>query len=297
MVFWFFHSVIFNSKRWEGELRYSDSPWNYLFGWREKGSYEDVSELESIIKSKFSDTAVCVGNPALSGSYSAVEVSKSTGREGEDQPSFIRPVQMTQPFPRVVSRSCPGYFRLAPGEAIDQTGGSCSYCQENLITADFPPTPPSLPRKRGRPISRVNKEPKTRQMSDTTKKKIAESIKTFSICKLCNKQCRGFRGLVDHMHRDHEDYKPWRCHICNERTAFVKTLYRHLKKEHGMSGGPCPVCGKIFSRAQSMLHHVNKVNQYLWPSTDFCKQTETNLSSSQKYWLSKHRYRSGVWAL
>ena len=65
------------------------------------------------------------------------------------------------------------------------------------------------------------------------------------------------------MHRDHEDYKPWRCHICYERTAFVKTLYRHLKKEHGMSGAPCPVCGKMFSRAQSMLHHVNKVRREL----------------------------------
>ena len=61
-----------------------------------------------------------------------------------------------------------------------------------------------------------------------------ESNKKFSICKLCKKQCRGFRGLVDHMYRDHEDYKPWRCHVCDYKAAFVKTLYRHLKKEHGI---------------------------------------------------------------
>ena len=98
-------------------------------------------------------------------------------------------------------------------------------------------------------------------MSEVTKRKISENNKKFSICKICKKQCRGFRGLVDHMHRDHEDYKPWKCHVCDVRTAFVKTLYRHLKQVHGANGSPCPVCGKIFTRAQSMLHHVNKVRQ------------------------------------
>ena len=98
-------------------------------------------------------------------------------------------------------------------------------------------------------------------MSDVTKKKISENNKKFSICKICDKQCRGFRGLVDHMHKDHEDYKPWKCHMCSVRTAFVKTLYRHIKQEHGTGGSPCPVCGKVFTRAQSMLHHVNKVHR------------------------------------
>ena len=40
-----------------------------------------------------------------------------------------------------------------------------------------------------------------RTLSDRTKKKIAENNRKFSICKLCSKQCKGFRGLVDHMHR------------------------------------------------------------------------------------------------
>ena len=96
-------------------------------------------------------------------------------------------------------------------------------------------------------------------MSDITKKKISEKCKKFSLCKLCSKQCRGFRGLVDHMHRDHEDYKPWRCHICHERTTFVKTLYRHLNQKHDTKSSPCHVCGKKFSRAQSMLLHVSQV--------------------------------------
>ena len=78
-------------------------------------------------------------------------------------------------------------------------------------------------------------------LSDKTKRKIAENNRKFSICKLCrgdltsffflicaisSKQCRGFRGLVDHMHRDHSDYKPWQCSHCSTKTAFVKTLYR-----------------------------------------------------------------------
>ena len=46
-----------------------------------------MSELERIIKTQFSDTVVCVGNPALAGSRSAVEVSKSKGEErrGEEE--------------------------------------------------------------------------------------------------------------------------------------------------------------------------------------------------------------------
>ena len=95
-------------------------------------------------------------------------------------------------------------------------------------------------------------------MSDATKIKLSEHHKRFSICKLCSKQCRGFRGLVDHMHRDHQDYKPWSCHLCNEKTTFVKTLYRHLKKEHDSPGTDCSVCGKFFSRAQSMLQHFKQ---------------------------------------
>ena len=106
-------------------------------------------------------------------------------------------------------------------------------------------------------------------MSDLTKQKILENSKKFSICKLCSKQCRGFRGLVDHMHQDHRDHRPWKCHLCDERTAFVKTLYRHLRQCHNVYGSPCQVCGKFYSRAQSMLHHVNKVrgslqNRKVW---------------------------------
>ena len=106
-------------------------------------------------------------------------------------------------------------------------------------------------------------------MSDLTKQKISENSKKFSICKLCSKQCRGFRGLVDHMHQDHRDHRPWKCHLCDERTAFVKTLYRHLRQCHNVFGSPCQVCGKFYSRAQSMLHHVNKVrgslqNRKVW---------------------------------
>ena len=150
---------------------------------------------------------------------------------------IICPVQISQPFSRFLSRRCPGFYRLAPGENADLTGGTCSYCSQEIVIN--PPPPPTLPRRRGRPLSqnKSNKEPRTRQMSDKTKKKIADSIKTFSICKLCSKQCRGFRGLVDHMHRDHENYKPWKCHIFPERTAFVKTLYlyRHLKNTYNTS--------------------------------------------------------------
>ena len=115
-----------------------------------------------------------------------------------------------------------------------------------------------LKRKRGRPTTKV-KKPLTKQLTNSTKKKISDSSRKFSLCKLCSKQCRGFRGLVDHMHRDHQDYKPWSCHLCNEKTTFVKTLYRHLKQEHASPGTNCPVCGKFYSRAQSMLQHFKQV--------------------------------------
>ena len=96
-------------------------------------------------------------------------------------------------------------------------------------------------------------------MSEITRKKISESNKKFSVCKLCGLQCRGFRGLVDHMHRDHQDFKPWKCHICDFSTTFTKTLYRHLKQVHNTKSSICPVCGKCFTRAQSMMQHISKV--------------------------------------
>ena len=117
-----------------------------------------------------------------------------------------------------------------------------------------------IKRKRGRPKKNipVDVHKKKRKLSDFTKRKIAENNKKFSVCKLCSRQCRGFRGLVDHMHKDHSDYKPWKCSFCDTSTAFVKTLYRHLKQVHHVNECPCPKCGKTYSRAQSMLFHITK---------------------------------------
>ena len=117
---------------------------------------------------------------------------------------------------------------------------------------------PGQKRRRGRPRTK-DRPPKTRLISKITRKKISESAKKFSVCKLCCLQCRGFRGLVDHMHRDHQDYKPWECHICDFRTTFSKTLYRHLKQVHNTRSGICPVCGESFRRAQTMMQHFSKV--------------------------------------
>ena len=115
-------------------------------------------------------------------------------------------------------------------------------------------------RKRGRPKTK-NHLLQKRPMTEVTKKKISENNKIFSLCKICKKQCHGFRGMVDHMHKDHTDYKPWRCHLCDERTAFVKTLYRHLKTKHDVDRAPCPACSKVYTRSQSMRVHVNTIHQ------------------------------------
>ena len=56
-------------------------------------------------------------------------------------------------------------------------------------------------KKPGRPKTKVSISTKKRKMSDETKEKISANNKIFSICKICHLQCRGFRGLVDHMHR------------------------------------------------------------------------------------------------
>ena len=98
-------------------------------------------------------------------------------------------------------------------------------------------------------------------MTEVTKKKISENNKIFSLCNICKKQCQGFRGLVDHMHKDHTDYKPWRCHLCDERTAFVKTLYRHLKTKHDVDRVLCPACSKAYTRAQSLRVHMKAVHK------------------------------------
>ena len=56
-------------------------------------------------------------------------------------------------------------------------------------------------------------------------------------CSLCHKYSMLLMlGLVDHMHKDHAEYQPWACSLCPVKTAFVKTLYRHLKQ--ALTSGP-----------------------------------------------------------
>jgi len=244
---------------------------------RERGFYTDLEDLITIFLAKFNDTVACVGNPRLRVDSGAVLVE--------------------QPFSMTVSQNCLGYYTIGEDGEVAQGRGRCKECESGKVQespkkpATNPtstwqeetsnrssdsntdedmkiiPTPmeeqvPAVPvkRKRGRPrkIIPLDKLKNKRKLSDMTKQKIAENNKKFSICKLCSKQCRGFRGLVDHMHRDHSDYKPWQCGFCDTKTAFVKTLYRHLKQEHGVNECPCPKCGKTYSRAQSMLFHMSK---------------------------------------
>ena len=152
------------------------------------------------------------------------------------------------------------------------------------------PDPP-VKRKRGRPrkIIPLDKLKNKRKLSDMTKQKIAENNKKFSICKLCSKQCRGFRGLVDHMHRDHSDYKPWECGFCETKTAFVKTLYRHLKQEHSVNECPCPKCGKTYSRAQSMLFHMSKHDEEDDDEYFECGECQAKFKKKEK--LDQHIFK------
>ena len=46
----------------------------------ERGFYNNIEELDVVIRSKFSGTAVCVGNPALRGGRLAVEVCEGEVR-------------------------------------------------------------------------------------------------------------------------------------------------------------------------------------------------------------------------
>ena len=47
----------------------------------ERGFYNNIEELDVVIRSKFSGTAVCVGNPALRGGGLAVEVCGGTSED------------------------------------------------------------------------------------------------------------------------------------------------------------------------------------------------------------------------
>jgi len=243
---------------------------------RERGFFTDLPDLINIFVAKFQRTVACVGNPRLRVDAGALLVE--------------------QPFSMTVSQGCVGYYSVGDQVEVPQGRGRCKECEDGqalqedlnnavsnpastwkeestnrgsdsntdedmkIITTPMENLTMPVKRKRGRPrkIIPIEKLKNKRKLSDRTKQKIAENNKKFSICKLCSKQCRGFRGLVDHMHRDHSDYKPWQCGFCDTKTAFVKTLYRHLKQEHGVNECPCPKCGKTYSRAQSMLFHMSK---------------------------------------
>ena len=91
------------------------------------------------------------------------------------------------------------------------------------------------------------------------------------------------------MHRDHSDYKPWQCGFCDTKTAFVKTLYRHLKQEHSVNECPCPKCGKTYSRAQSMLFHMSKHDEE--DDDEYFECAECHAKFKQKDKLDQHIFK------
>uniref|UniRef100_A0A1B0D0Y5 Uncharacterized protein n=1 Tax=Phlebotomus papatasi TaxID=29031 RepID=A0A1B0D0Y5_PHLPP len=82
-----------------------------------------------------------------------------------------------------------------------------------------------------------------------------EGIKKF-VCPICGKNKVSASELRIHVNT-HTKEKMWACDYCSYKSAFKKTLGRHVKLlHHGVRDFHCPHCDKSFGRADTLKNHV-----------------------------------------
>ena len=137
---------------------------------RERGICSNVGDLENLLTAKFSSTVACLGNPRLRKDIPRIQVSNISEINSPSSWS----VQVVQPFPMIVSRSCSRYYRLEHGEMVMQGRGRCSECcqpETTLINTEK--------RRRGRPRTKPSQQIKKRIISDSAKSRLYEHRKRF----------------------------------------------------------------------------------------------------------------------
>ena len=77
-------------------------------------------------------------------------------------------------------------------------------------------------------------------------------------CKLCLKTFISAYLLVDHIKRDHEGRKDYKCHICSKEFGWRDVLKKHIKRHEKIKDFVCETCGKAYIFKHELSEHVKK---------------------------------------
>ena len=88
------------------------------------------------------------------------------------------------------------------------------------------------------------------------------------ICNICKENLATNEELdkhteTEHRKRERKKYpvdRELKCETCDEVFASLEQLSSHNIEHHGITGDPCPICGKYLKRS-SMRNHIEKVHK------------------------------------
>ena len=110
-------------------------------------------------------------------------------------------------------------------------------------------------------------------------------LKPFKCC-VCDQRCRRYRTLSLHFHRAHLE-KKMKCEICNKKYSTAELLSEHVRKFHtDRKSITCDKCSEQFKTPYSLTTHQVLVHGDNWHECEICdKKFLTKLS------LGNHKKR------
>ena len=93
-------------------------------------------------------------------------------------------------------------------------------------------------------------------------------VHNIFICNICKENFATSEELNKHIETEHRKRerkkfpvdRELKCETCDEVFASLEQLSSHNIKHHGITGDPCPICGKYLKRS-SMRNHIEKVHK------------------------------------
>ena len=89
-----------------------------------------------------------------------------------------------------------------------------------------------------------------------------------------------------------EQFKNWKCKICNEVFENFSDLKDH-RKIHRQQNYKCEICSKLFSKKSNLQHHIRSIHEGVKNHLcGFCDKAFSQASDLKKHVRNKHRYGS-----
>ena len=114
-----------------------------------------------------------------------------------------------------------------------------------------------------------------------------ELTQTSALNNIDNEVCfslfAGLTALLPDVHaeivaQDMDQYGCYTCTLCKRRIRNKHHIYRHLRTHTGLKNYLCIICGKQFSRQDTLSRHAKKCRLPTPPDPKYFKSSETEMS-------------------